>query len=311
MSFVSAMPELVSVAAGDLAEIGSALGAAHAAAAPPTTGLVAAASDEVSTEIASLFGAYAQQYQALSGQAAAYHKEFVSLLNSSAMAYLSTDVANAEQNLLNAVIPAGSGAATAATLPLLGGSGGLLGGLLGGTTAAPLLGGLGGLLGGGSGGLLGGLTSGLNSLGGFFGGFASLLGGFPTLTDLIGPINLGNLTPGLSLTAGPLGPILNGVGLDLGNFLSNELANGITLSNLASIATGLVQDVPPLQGLLPTLQSLLPGLFGQPVGPAGAYPNPYEVLGDTTVINLNRISSTFANHPFPILNQIASNQSDR
>ena len=314
MSFLTAAPEFVTAAAGDLADIGSMVGAANAAPALPTIGVVAAAADEVSTQIAMMFGAYAQRYQALSAQAAAFHNEFVSLMNDSALAYLTTEVANAEQNLLTEVMPTavGSGAATAAALPILGGSGGLLGGLLGGATAAPLLGGLGGLL--------GGLTGGLSSLGGLFGGFGSLLGGFnpslfttflgglPTLTDLIGPINLGNLTPGLNLTAGPLGPILNGIGLDLGNFLSNELANGITLSNLASIATGLFQDVPPLQGLQPVLQSLLPGLFGQPVGPVGAYPNPYQVLVDTTVINLNLMGSTFLNHPFPILNQIASNQ---
>ena len=71
------------------------------------------------------------------------------------------------------------------------------------------------------------------------------LSALPTLSDLIGPINLGNLTPGISLTSGifgPLGPTLNGVGLDLGNFLSNELVNGITLSNVVGSVTGLFQD---------------------------------------------------------------------
>jgi len=310
MSFLTAAPEFVTAAAGDLADIGSMVGAANAAAALSTTGVAAAAADEVSTQIAMMFGAYAQRYQALSAQAAAFHNEFVSLMNGSALAYVTTEVANAEQNLLTTVMPTAV-SSTAAALPILGGSGGLLGGLLGGATAAPLLGGLGGLLGGGSGGLLGGLTGGLSSFSGLFGGFGSFLGGLPTLSDLIGPINLGNLTPGLSLTAGPLGPILNGIGLDLGNFLSNELVNGITLSNLASLATGLFQDVPPLQGLLPVLQSLLPGLFGQPVSPVvnAAYPNPYQVLVDTTIFNLNLMGSTFLSHPFPILNQIASNQS--
>jgi len=43
----------------------SALGAANAAAAGPTTGLVAAAQDEVSAPTAALFGGYGQEYQAV------------------------------------------------------------------------------------------------------------------------------------------------------------------------------------------------------------------------------------------------------
>jgi hypothetical protein len=352
MSFVIAMPEFVTAAAGDLADIGSALGEANAAAALPTTSVLAAAEDEVSTGIASMFGTYAQQFQALSAQAAGFHNEFVSLLNGGAAAYLSTEAANAGQALQNAVnAPAITGAnlaanAAADTPPLLGGLGGLLGGggttsvpvlggLLGGGAAdpiggalsgllsgvtnpnTPVLGGLNSLLAGGSGGLLSGVANVGTTVNNAFGSFfnpsvaTSFLSGFPTLTDLIGPINLGNLTPGLSLTTGlfaPLGPTLNGVGLDLGNFLSNELVNGVTLNNVTSLATGLFQDVPALQGLQPLLQSLLPGLFGQPVGPVGAAPNPYQVLGETTVINLNLMGSDFMKHPFPILNQIYTNQ---
>ena len=66
MSFVIAVPELVSTAAGDLAGIGSALSSAGAAASVPTTGIVAAAEDEVSTAIAALFEAHGHAYQALS-----------------------------------------------------------------------------------------------------------------------------------------------------------------------------------------------------------------------------------------------------
>ena len=69
MSFVTAAPEFVTAAAGDLADIGSALGAANTAAALPTTGVAAAAADEVSTQIAAIFDAYALKYQALSAQA--------------------------------------------------------------------------------------------------------------------------------------------------------------------------------------------------------------------------------------------------
>jgi hypothetical protein len=48
MSFVIAAPEFVTAAASDLASIGSTIGAANAAAAFPTTGVLAAGADEVS-----------------------------------------------------------------------------------------------------------------------------------------------------------------------------------------------------------------------------------------------------------------------
>jgi hypothetical protein len=54
MSFVLAAPEMLASAASDVAGIGSSLSAANAAAAAPTTGVVAAAGDQVSSEIASL-----------------------------------------------------------------------------------------------------------------------------------------------------------------------------------------------------------------------------------------------------------------
>ena len=58
-------PQLINTAAGDVAEIRSAIGAAKAAAAGPTTGVAAAAADEVSAAAATLFGSYAQEYQAV------------------------------------------------------------------------------------------------------------------------------------------------------------------------------------------------------------------------------------------------------
>ena len=62
MSYVVAVPEIVASAASDLSNIGSAVTAAHAAAAAPTTGVMAAAGDEVSEAIASLFSGHAQAY---------------------------------------------------------------------------------------------------------------------------------------------------------------------------------------------------------------------------------------------------------
>ncbi|WP_072495620.1 PE domain-containing protein, partial [Mycobacterium tuberculosis] len=51
MSFVVTVPEAVAAAAGDLAAIGSTLREATAAAAGPTTGLAAAAADDVSIAV--------------------------------------------------------------------------------------------------------------------------------------------------------------------------------------------------------------------------------------------------------------------
>src|ERR1700730_15326637 len=116
MSFVIAVPEMVTDAATRLASLGSTISAANAAAAAPTTGMVAAGADEVSAAIASLFSQQAAAYQALSGQAAAFHAQLVQTLNAGAGAYAATEAANAgplqtleqnvqilEQNILDAV----------------------------------------------------------------------------------------------------------------------------------------------------------------------------------------------------------------
>ena len=95
MSIVIAAPELINTAATDLANIGSNLSAAHAAAAAPTTGVIPAAADEVSAGIANVFSAHAQDYQALAGRAAAFHQQFTQNLTASAGSYASAEAANA------------------------------------------------------------------------------------------------------------------------------------------------------------------------------------------------------------------------
>ena len=88
MSFVIALPEMIASASSDLANIGSALTAAKAAAAAPTTGIVVAAEDEVSAAIAELFSAHGQGFQALGAQAAAFHEQFVQALTAGAASYV-------------------------------------------------------------------------------------------------------------------------------------------------------------------------------------------------------------------------------
>jgi PE family len=75
MSFVFAAPEYVAAAATDLANIGSSISAANSAALTPTSSVLAAAADEVSAAVASLFGAHGQAYQALGAQAARFHQQ--------------------------------------------------------------------------------------------------------------------------------------------------------------------------------------------------------------------------------------------
>jgi len=60
-----------------------------------TTGVLAAAEDEVSVAIAALFSAHGQGYQALSAQAAAFHGRFVQALTGAAGAYTAAEAANA------------------------------------------------------------------------------------------------------------------------------------------------------------------------------------------------------------------------
>ncbi|BBX61268.1 hypothetical protein MSAS_04420 [Mycobacterium saskatchewanense] len=315
MSFVVAVPELVQGAAQDLAGIQDALAEAAASVVGPTTGVVPAAADEVSAAIASMFGSFGQEFQALSSQAQAFHAEFVNLMNAGAGAYLSAEVTNAEQALANAVsAPAqalfggaaslgSGGAATSAA------SGGFLGGLLGGsgTSGGALISsltgggsGVGGLLTGltgssgvggilaslGSGtGLLGGLTTGATDLGGLLGG---LTGGTSGLTGL-----LGGLTGGGGLLGG-----LNSLGGNLGSLLSGVPGLSGALSGLENSLTGVVN-------------SLLPGLVNMQVG-AGPYFTglwgPYEALFYNTWTNLQSLGAGWLADPFPFLRQFVANQ---
>jgi hypothetical protein len=95
MTFLTAAPAMVAAAASDVAGIGSTLSAANAAAVVPTTALMPAAADEVSTAIASLFSSYAQAYHSLTAQAANFHQQFVQALNSAGNSYAAAEAVNA------------------------------------------------------------------------------------------------------------------------------------------------------------------------------------------------------------------------
>lgn len=95
MSFVTTQPEMLTIAAGNLQAIGSAMAAQNAGAAAPTTGVIPAAADEVSALTAAHFAIHAAMYQAVSAQAATVHDMFVSTLSTGAVSYAATEAANA------------------------------------------------------------------------------------------------------------------------------------------------------------------------------------------------------------------------
>ena len=99
MSFLIASPELLGAAASDLAGIGTTVSSANAAAAAQTTRVVAAAADEVSEAIASLFSGHALDFHALSAQAATFHDQFVQTLSAGAASYTGTEAANVQDTL--------------------------------------------------------------------------------------------------------------------------------------------------------------------------------------------------------------------
>ncbi|OBH53802.1 PE family protein [Mycobacterium sp. E2479] len=94
-SFLTAQPEMLTIAADSLQIIGSDAVAANTAAAASTTGVIPAAADEVSALMAMQFAAHAQNYQTIGAQAAAIHQLFVTTLGTSAASYAATEAANA------------------------------------------------------------------------------------------------------------------------------------------------------------------------------------------------------------------------
>ncbi|MCN4246332.1 PE family protein, partial [Mycobacterium tuberculosis] len=199
MSYVIATPEMMATAAFDLARIGSQVSAASAVAAMPTTEVVAAGADEVSAGIAALFSAHAQEYQALSAQAAAFHDQFVHTLTAAARWYTATEIANAAamrvvlgavnaptQTLLGRPLIGDGAHGTAPGQP--GGAGGLLFGN-GGNGAAGAVGQVGGA--GGAAGLFGiGGAGGVGGVGGAGGAGAAGGAGGAGATGINGPAGI-------------------------------------------------------------------------------------------------------------------------
>jgi hypothetical protein len=110
MEYLVTAPDIVATTAADVGKIRSAITDATANASASTTGLVAAAEDEVSAAIAKLFGGYGQQYQAVLSKATAFHDEFAHALAAAGNAYSQAEAGAAA--LLEGGTPSAVGTAT-------------------------------------------------------------------------------------------------------------------------------------------------------------------------------------------------------
>lgn len=112
MTSLLAQPEIITSVVADISGIGSTVSAAGAAAAVPTSGLLAAAADEVSEAIANFFGSYGQEFQTAIGQVEAYHAQFQRSLAAAANAYVYTETGAAAALLGVLGLPAAAAAFT-------------------------------------------------------------------------------------------------------------------------------------------------------------------------------------------------------
>ncbi|WP_261880238.1 PE family protein, partial [Mycobacterium marinum] len=109
MRSVAVAPQALMSAAMELQRIGSVLVEANTAAAAPTTGVLGAGADEVSSAIAALLAGHAQAYQRLGAQVAMFHQQFIQSLNVGAELYAAAEAANVaplqqlEQDVLNVI----------------------------------------------------------------------------------------------------------------------------------------------------------------------------------------------------------------
>jgi PE family len=276
MSYVFTTPAQMQAAAQDLAGIRSLLAGSSASAAASTAAVVAPAQDEVSRLVAAMFGGFGQEYQALSAQADEFHEQFVNSLNSGAAAYLSTEVANAQQlSALNGAVQGllgqSDGGATA------GASGSPWGAIASGLTnaqaaAAPIFGGRAPLLPP----LLGG---GAPILPPILGGGAPIFGGggvnLPPIPSGVAPVvggggmSLAPIQGGMAPVLAGVSPILSSTGASLSPILGGAvtaLGNGSAVPLLTSqIGTGVQTPAGGIAGTPAVLQSLktalAPGLL--------------------------------------------------
>lgn len=104
MSYLTVQPDLIATAVANLDEIRSAIGAASAAAAAPTTSVLATAADEVSLAFTRLLNEFAAEYQAVARQVDAVHAQFSRAVAGGVLTYAETEFANALRFLSSAAV---------------------------------------------------------------------------------------------------------------------------------------------------------------------------------------------------------------
>jgi hypothetical protein len=123
MSFVNAVPEAVTAAAGDLAGIRSTIARANATAAASTTGIESLAADAVSAALVAVFSAHGLGYQSLGAELAELHEQIVQALRSGGASYAAAESENGSlvQEALGVVGAVDAPAQALLGHPLLGG----------------------------------------------------------------------------------------------------------------------------------------------------------------------------------------------
>ncbi|QLL05383.1 PE domain-containing protein [Mycobacterium vicinigordonae] len=287
MTYLIAAPDLIATAAAQAAGVGSSISAANLAALAPTSTMLAAAADEVSAAITSLFSGHALEYQVLSARVTAFHEEFVQALNAASGAYAAAEAAgagplqgavdqilgviNAPTNLLLGRPLIGDGFNGVDGTGQAGGDGGILWGN-GGAGGSGAMGTQGGR--GGNAGLIG------NGGVGGTGGFRSGTGGAGGTGGLLWGNGGDGGTGGIGGWINPAGA--GGIG---GRALSLFGTNGAT-GAVGPYYTGLMMVTPEelaiLQGVAPDVNFLLIGTDGT---------NLARVLADPLNVNFRELMS--------------------
>ncbi|MDC8974315.1 PE family protein [Mycobacterium marinum] len=316
MSFVNVVPNTVAAAAGDLASIRSALSEATAAAAGPTTDVLAAGGDEVSTAISQLFGAHGQEFQVVSAQLRGFHDQLVRLMRAGAAAYASVeataqqDLSMAEQGLVNAV--------NAPAQALLGhpiiGTGGS--GSQSATTGTSTSGVTSGSVASGSaaGSVSSGATAGTVSTGATTGSVSSgATAGTVSAGATDGAVTSGTTassSDGTTVSAGGVaatdpgsdgGVAVSDPGSDGGVAVSDPGSDGGVAVSGSGSGSGVAvggTDTPGTSAPAP----VTPNTFGDVVAA------PYQTLISNTVTNLQSLDGAWAANPAPFLHQLIANQ---
>jgi hypothetical protein len=95
MMNLNVVPQAVADAASSIGNIGTALNEATAVAAMPTSTIIPAGADEVSTAISALFNEHGAVFQELARQAQVFHQAFVQALTGAQTAYQEAESAGA------------------------------------------------------------------------------------------------------------------------------------------------------------------------------------------------------------------------